>query len=62
MITDLVFFPDAITRFVWVLLLGLGWVVACLLLWIVGGFIVERVEAACYGSPKVVRRRRRGTE
>ena len=47
MITDLVFFPDAITRFVWVLLACMMIVVACGVLWIVGGFVVGLVEEAC---------------
>lgn len=49
MITDLVFFPDAITRFVWVLLACMMIVVACGVLWIVGGLMVGWVEEACMG-------------
>ncbi|MBK6556033.1 MAG: hypothetical protein IPG16_02080 [Comamonadaceae bacterium] len=47
MILDLVFFPGAITRFIWVLLACLVLVVVCGALWIVGGFIVGLVENAC---------------
>lgn len=50
MITDMVFFSDAITRFVWVLLACMALVVACGALWIVGGFVVGRVEEACMGK------------
>ena len=50
MITDLVFMPDAITRFVWVLLACMMVVVACGVLWIVGGFVVGLVEDACMGK------------
>lgn len=50
MITDLLFFHGAITRFIWVLLVCLVVVMACGMLWIVWGFIVERVEAACMGK------------
>lgn len=59
MIPDLVFFPDAITRFVWVLLACMMIVVACGVLWIVGGFVVGLVEEACMNRLKPDKRGKR---